>query len=122
MKKNKIKVICFDIDQVICKTNKNFYNKSKPNKNTIMYINALYNSGYTIKIFTARYMGSHKEDVNLIKKKFYKKTLYQLKKWGLKFHKLYMGKPSFDIFVDDKSLDFKKSWQKQLSKLVNVKK
>ena len=122
MKKNKIKVICFDIDQVICKTNKNFYNKSKPNKNTIKYINILYNSGYTIKIFTARYMGSHKEDVNLIKKNFYKKTFYQLKKWGLKFHKLYMGKPSFDIFIDDKSLDFKKNWQKQLDKLVNVKK
>ena len=34
----------------------------------------------------------------------------QLKKWNLKYHKLIFGKPSFDIFVDDKSFGFKKNW------------
>ena len=32
--KNKIKTICFDIDQIICVTKKNFYNFSKPKKKT----------------------------------------------------------------------------------------
>ena len=47
-----IKTICFDIDNVICSTTKNFYKKSKPIKKNINLINQLYNSGYFIKIFT----------------------------------------------------------------------
>ena len=39
-----------------------------------------------------------------------KKTLKQLKSWGLKFHKLYMTKPSFDFYVDDKSYNYNKKW------------
>jgi hypothetical protein len=36
-------------------------------------------------------------------------TMSQLLKWGCKFHDLKMGKPAFDLFIDDKamrSLDF----------------
>ena len=40
----------------------------------------------------------------------YDKTLKQLKSWGLKFHKLYMTKPSFDFYVDDKSYNYNKKW------------
>lgn len=120
--KNKIKTICFDIDQVICRTKKNFYTKSKPKIKTIKFINRLYEEGYNIKIFTARYMGTYKENINIIKKKYYKKTFNQLKKWGLKFNKLYMGKPSFDLFVDDKSLGHSKDWIKDLNKLLKTSK
>tara|TARA_B100001029_G_C14897275_1_gene358862 strand:+ start:379 stop:738 length:360 start_codon:yes stop_codon:yes gene_type:complete len=116
------KVICFDIDQVICFTKKNYYNKSKPKKSSIKYINNLYNNGYTIKIFTARYMGTYKENLSVINKKYYNKTFNQLKKWGLKFHKLYMGKPSFDLFIDDKALGYTRNWQKKLNKVLKVKK
>tara|TARA_B100001769_G_C22053109_1_gene566081 strand:+ start:302 stop:667 length:366 start_codon:yes stop_codon:yes gene_type:complete len=120
--KNKIKTICFDIDQIICVTNKNFYNFSKPKKKTIKYINTLYKDGYIIKIFTARYMGTYKENISYIKKKYYKKTFNQLKKWGINFHKLYMGKPSFDIFIDDKALGHTNNWQKNLNKILKKKK
>ena len=34
----------------------------------------------------------------------------QLKKWKVKFHKLIMGKPSYDLFIDDKAYGFKKNW------------
>ena len=34
-------------------------------------------------------------------------TLNQLNKWNLKYHKLIFGKPSFDLYVDDKTI-FKK--------------
>ena len=37
-------------------------------------------------------------------------TNTQLKKWGLKFHKLFLSKPSFDVYVDDKNFEFKKDW------------
>ena len=46
----------------------------------------------------------------------YKKTLKQLKSWGLKFHKLYMTKPSFDFYVDDKSYNFNKKWMTYMKK------
>ena len=34
-----------------------------------------------------------------------------------KFNKLILGKPSYDIFIDDKSLGFKKNWMGDLKKL-----
>jgi len=97
------KIIIFDIDNTITKTKNNNYHSAKPIKKRIKLINRLYDKGHYIKIFTARYMGRNKENSNLVKKKYYKKTFDQLSQWGIKFHKLIMGKPSYDIFIDDKS-------------------
>ena len=104
------KVFCFDIDNTICKTYKANYSSAKPNKKIIDLINQLYDKGHTIKIFTARYMGRNNDNFKLAYNQGYSKTFKQLKKWKLKFHKLYLNKPSFDILVDDKSLYYKKSW------------
>ena len=46
-------------------------------------------------------------------------TLKQLKMWEVKFHKLYFGKPSYDLYVDDKNLNFKKNWLADIKKLIN---
>jgi hypothetical protein len=98
-----MKIIIFDIDNTICITKKKNYHSSKPIKKRVAFINKLYDDGNIIKIFTARYMGKHNGDVNLIKKKYFIKTYNQLKSWDLKFHDLIMGKPVYDIFVDDKA-------------------
>ena len=45
------------------------------------------------------------------KKEGYKKTIIQLKNWGLKFHKLYINKPSSDIYIDDKSYGYNTRWK-----------
>ncbi len=74
-------------------------------------INKLYEKNYII-IFTARYMGRNKENSQKAKKQGYKKTFNQLSKWGLKFHKLKFGKPSYDVFVDDKNFSYKNDWVK----------
>ena len=43
----KLKIVCFDIDNVICQTNaKKEYSKSKPIKKNIKVINEIYNKGY----------------------------------------------------------------------------
>jgi len=110
------KVICFDIDNVICKTIKKDYSKSKPKKRAIKLINKLYNNGYYIKILTARYTGRFNDDFNKVKSFGYKKTLKQLKSWGLKFHKLYMTKPSFDFYIDDKSYNYDSKWINYIKK------
>jgi len=50
------------------------------------------------------------DDFKKMKSHGYKKTLKQLKNWGIEFQKLYMIKPSFDFYVDDKSYNYKKDW------------
>jgi hypothetical protein len=108
--KKKNKVLCFDLDNIICKTVKSNYKKSTPNIDVIELINNLYKKKYTIKIFTARYMGRFMENEKIVKKKFYNETFYYLKSWNLNFHKLILGKPSFDVYIDDKNFNFKKNW------------
>ena len=109
-KKNEKKLIyCFDIDGVICNTKGKNYTKAKPILKAIKKINYLYDQGHLIKIFTARYMGRNSDNIRLAEKQGYKKTYAQLKKWKIKFHQLIIGKPSFDIFVDDKAFGFKKT-------------
>ena len=112
------KTICFDIDNTICKTVKSDYKRSKPIIKNIKYINNLYDKGHVIKIFTARYMDRTNDNV-LKAKKFAKKiTLNQLKKWNVKYHKIYFGKPSSDFYIDDKNLNFKSNWIQHLKKLM----
>ena len=58
----KLKTICFDIDNVICKTNATRdYSKSVPIKKNIKVINKAYNNGFNIILYTARYMGRNDE-------------------------------------------------------------
>ena len=108
----KKKTICFDLDNIICTTTKNYYKKSIPKKNVIRLINKLYNEGHTILIFTARGMTTYKGNVSLILKKYKKLTKNQLKLWNVKYDKIIFGKPSYDIYVDDKNYNFNKKWYK----------
>ena len=121
MKKNKkYKVLCFDIDNTICVSKTNNYKESKPIFKNIEFINKLYTKDYYVKIFTARFMGRAKEKISLAKKMDNGLTKKQLKKWGLKYHVLYFGKPSYDLFVDDKALNFKKNWIKDLKNKLKI--
>ena len=115
--KYRYKTICFDLDNTICRTKKNFYQKSIPIKKNVNFINKLFEEGYYIKIFTSRYMGRSNEKTSLAKKKGFLQTKSQLKKWGLKHNKLIFGKPSYDLLIDDKSLFHKKKW---VNKLKNI--
>lgn len=114
----KIKNITLDIDGIICKTNKSDYKNSKPIKKNIKFVNTLYNRGFTINIYTARFMGRTDNNVILAKKKGYKLTISQLKKWNVKYDKLFFGKPSSDFYVDDKDINFKSNWVNVLKKKV----
>jgi len=106
---------CFDIDGVICTTYKNDYFKAKPKKKVVTLINNLYKKNYII-LFTARYMGRNNDNPIKARQQGYKKTYKQLISWGLKFHELRLGKPSYDVFVDDKNFQFHKNWTVKFSK------
>ena len=111
---------CFDLDNVLCKTSTKNYKKSKPIKKNINILSILKKRGHYIKIFTARYMGRNNENQKLAKKQGYKFTKDQLKNWGVHYDELIFGKPSYDVFVDDKNLSFKNDWSKDILK--NIKK
>ncbi len=110
----KKKIFCFDLDNVLCRTKNNNYRNSIPIKTNIKIVNSLFKKGYYIKIFTARYMGRNNDNVYKAKKQGYKFTKKQLEKWKINYHKLIFGKPSFDYYIDDKSIFYNKNWSKKL--------
>lgn len=114
----KFKIICFDLDNTLCKTIGSRYHSSKPIKKNIKLVNLLYKKGYYIKIFTARFMGRSNQNKILAQKKANSMTINQLKKWKVNYHKLILGKPSYDLFIDDKSIYFKKYWHKDINKFL----
>jgi D-beta-D-heptose 7-phosphate kinase/D-beta-D-heptose 1-phosphate adenosyltransferase len=94
--KHRRKLIGYcDVDGILAFTNRNDYKNSRPNLEAIAKLNKYYDDGYTINIWTARGSTSHMDWRDL--------TERQLKEWGVKYHKLIMGKPSFDILWEDKA-------------------
>ena len=61
-KSMKKKIICFDLDNVLCETINSNYTKSTPLKKNINLVNSLFDRGFHIKIFTARYMGRNNDN------------------------------------------------------------
>tara|TARA_X000000950_G_C13828190_1_gene624928 strand:+ start:864 stop:1094 length:231 start_codon:yes stop_codon:yes gene_type:complete len=74
----------------------------------------LYKEGHEIILFSARYMGRTNGNVEKAYKIGYKFTFSQLKKWGVNFHTLILGKPSYDLLVDDKAYNYDDSWKKKI--------
>ena len=92
--------ICINGDCTSCK-----YEGSTPIPERIEKINSLYDEGNTIKYFTARGMGRYKDNAAEAIEKFYSLTKMQLDIWGCKYHELILGKPSGDIYIDDKGMN-----------------
>ena len=97
--------ICFDLDGVICETKNSIYRSSKPKIKVIKYINYLYDQKHHITIFTARFMGRNNDKIKYAKKQGLALTKKQLKKWGVKYHKLILKKPLYNVFIDDRNIN-----------------
>ena len=91
-------IIFVDIDDTICynKNNSLDYNSCQPYLDRIQKINNLYDAGHTIIYWTAR--------GTLTNINWFDITLMQLTKWNCKFNELRMGKPYYDLFIDDKNI------------------
>jgi capsule biosynthesis phosphatase len=94
----------FDIDGTICSLTNGDYEKAQPFSSRIKKVNKLYEEGNQIILFTARGMGRTNDNQMEAINMFYNLTLNQVTKWGLKFHRLVLGKPSGDIYIDDKGV------------------
>lgn len=91
-------IIYIDIDETICYYDSTRdYKLAQPYLHRIAKINRLYNEGNEIHYWTARGTLSNID--------YYELTYNQLKKWGASFHSLKMGKPAYDLFIDDKNIN-----------------
>jgi histidinol phosphatase-like enzyme len=86
--------IVIDVDGTICSQEKD-YSKAKPFERRIKRVNDLYDQGHKIVFFTARGYET-KIDWSLVTRK-------QLSDWGVKYHDIIFGKPSADVYIDDRS-------------------
>jgi len=106
-------IYCFDIDGTLCDTPPNVYpwNGAIPRMSRIKKVNELYDKGATIYLMTARgfihsntihdnISDAQSEADNFARNK----TEAQLTKWGVKYHKLYFGKPRAVTYVDDRGV------------------
>jgi len=98
MEMKKQKTIFIDIDETICISPQDRnYELAKPISENIKKANDLYDQGHTIIYWTARgtVTGIDWRDV----------TLKQFDEWGVKYHELRLGKPYYDLFIDDKNMN-----------------
>ena len=86
----------FDIDNTLVRTDGNDYQNCTPIQHRIDRVNRLFDEGHTIYLFTARGMASGNDYHDL--------TTKQMQDFGIKHHRLIMGKPDADLFVDDKAI------------------
>jgi|TARA_B100002019_G_C20939828_1_gene436266 hypothetical protein len=88
--------IYVDIDNTICLTNKDEYDKSRPLYDNIEKINKLYDEGNKITYYTARGSTTKIDWFDLTKK--------QLDSWGCKYNEISVGKkPHYDLLICDKT-------------------
>lgn len=89
-------IIYIDIDETICSKSKDLnYINAIPWHDRISDVNKLFDEGHTIIFWTARGTKTGIDWKGLTEK--------QLNEWGVKYHELIMGKPAYDIFIDDKN-------------------
>ena len=103
VKQETTKTIYVDIDETVCSyedpqtLEERDYEKGSPIKENIDRINKLYDEGHTIVYWTARGAVTNKDWKSL--------TYAQLICWGAKFHELKMGKPFYDLLIDDRTFN-----------------
>ena len=95
--------IFIDLDNTLCSTNNSDYENSKPMIERINNVNKLKEEGNIITIWTARGSKSGLDHTELTKK--------QLNDWNINYDKLILGKPSYDLYIDDKSINVDDYWK-----------
>lgn len=90
-------VYCFDIDGTICTRTEGDYERAEPFPEVIEKVNRLYQAGHTIYFYTGRGASTGLDWTAL--------TEAQLARWRAKYHRLYMGKPFANHYIDDLAIN-----------------
>lgn len=91
-----------DLDNTLCLNANSDYANSIPILERINYVNELKKQGHEITIWTARGSCSGIDHHEL--------TLNQLKEWNVSYDNLLLGKPDYDVYIDDKSFNVDTLW------------
>ena len=99
-------IIYVDIDETICITAADRdYENSKPMYDRIEKINKLYDEGNIIVYWTARGSKTGLDWTETTKR--------QLSDWRAKHHDVKLGKPHFDLYICDKSINSENYFKKE---------
>jgi len=98
-------IYIIDIDGTICTNTYGDYDSVAPLVDKIHKCNSLYEGGHYIIYWTARGMCRAGGNVAKAYEMFYELTKKQLESWGVKYHELRLGKPHYDVWVDDKAIN-----------------
>ena len=88
--------ICFDFDGTLCSNTSGDYENAEPFPWAIERVNALAAAGHRIIIFTARGTATGID--------WEATTRAQLQRWGVRHDALHLGKPSAQVYVDDRAV------------------
>ena len=94
---NPTKIYCFDIDGTLCSNTDGDYKNAVPYTDVIAEVNRLYQTGNTIYMMTARGSTTGID--------WRETTEGQLQSWNVQYHKLFMNKPTADVYIDDKAVN-----------------
>jgi hypothetical protein len=98
------KTLIVDCDGVIAgKTHGGNYAKADPLPHGIEQVNKLYDMGYEIILYTARYGDREKGNIHRQYERGYREWTDWLAKYGVKYTRAWMGKPAGAIYIDDKA-------------------
>jgi hypothetical protein len=91
-------IFCFDIDGTICTNTDGDYEHAEPFPEVIERINRLAEEGHSILLQTARGFTTGIDWRSV--------TEDQMARWGVTYESLTLGKPTADVYIDDKGLNF----------------
>ena len=119
------KTLIVDCDGVIAdKEHGGDYSKAGPLKHGIEQVNRMYDMGFTITLFTARYGDRESGNMHRQYARGYVEWTDWLEKHGVKYHKAYMGKPAGVMYIDDKAArvdgDNEKGWKQVWDEINNL--
>ena len=98
------KRLIVDCDGVIAdKGNGGQYAKADPLLHGIEQVNKLYDMGYEVVLYTARYGDREHGNINRQYERGYVEWMNWLEKHGVKYTYAWMGKPAGAIYIDDKA-------------------
>ena len=99
------KTLIVDCDGVIAdKTGvEGEYSKATPLAYGIEQVNKLYDMGYEIVLYTARYGDRANGNIHIQYERGYKEWLEWLEKHNVKYTHAFMGKPAGILYIDDKA-------------------
>jgi len=100
--------LCFDIDGTIAELREfgQSYEEVKPKIGALTTLRRLKNEGHYIILHTARGMESNKANLGKVIATQSKILFDWLEKNHIPYDEVYFGKPSADVYIDDKGLKF----------------